>query len=62
MTSERLRYAQHLMANRSRSVPATCRELGGVPASTLYHYLNADGTLKAPGVKLLGTAIADKLT
>jgi hypothetical protein len=25
-----------------------------VPASTLYHYLHADGTLKAPGVRLLG--------
>ncbi len=55
MTPERLRYAQHLMADRSRSIPAICRELGGVPASTLYHYLHADGTLKAPGVELLGT-------
>ncbi len=35
MTAERLRYAQHLMADRERSVPAICRELGGVPASTL---------------------------
>ena len=54
ITPERLRYAQHLMADRSRSIPAICRELGGVPASTLYHYLHADGTLKAPGVELLG--------
>lgn len=54
MTPERLRYAQHLMADRSRSVPSICRELGGVPASTLYHYLRADGTLKAPGTRLLG--------
>ena len=54
MTPERLRYAQHLMADRSRSVPSICRELGGVPASTLYHYLHADGTLKAPGIRLLG--------
>jgi DNA invertase Pin-like site-specific DNA recombinase len=53
MTPERLRHAQHLMADRSRSIPAICRELGGVPASTLYHYLRADGTLKAPGVALL---------
>jgi len=53
MTPERLRYAQHLMADKSRSVPSICRELGGVPASTLYHYLHADGTLKAPGTKLL---------
>jgi DNA invertase Pin-like site-specific DNA recombinase len=54
MTPERLRYAQHLMADGSRSVPSICRELGGVPASTLYHYLHADGTLKAPGIALLG--------
>ena len=54
MTPERLRYAQHLMSNRTRSIPAICRELGDVPASTLYHDLHADGTLKATGVKLLG--------
>jgi hypothetical protein len=60
MTPERLRYAQHLMADRERSVPAICRELGDVPASTLYHYLHADGTLKATGLKLLGqTAVED---
>lgn len=58
MTPERLRYAQHLMADKSRSVPAICRELGGLPASTLYHYLHADGTLKAPGVRLLGAGDA----
>jgi len=45
MTPERLRYAQHLMADRERSVPSICRELGGVPASTLYHYLHADGSV-----------------
>jgi DNA invertase Pin-like site-specific DNA recombinase len=55
MTPERLRHAQHLMADRNRSIPAICRELGGMPASTLYHYLRADGTLKAPGIALLGT-------
>lgn len=54
MTPERLRYAQHLMADRTRSIPAICRELGDVPASTLYHYLHADGILKATGLKLLG--------
>ena len=54
MTPERLRYAQHLMSDRTRSIPAICRELGNVPASTLYHYLHADGTLKASGTKLLG--------
>ena len=54
MTHERLRYAQHLRGEKTRSVPSICRELGGVPASTLYHYLHADGTLKAPGIALLG--------
>jgi DNA invertase Pin-like site-specific DNA recombinase len=58
MTPERLRYAQHLMADGSRSVPSICRELGGMPASTLYHYLRADGTLKAPGARLLGAGHA----
>ena len=55
ITPERLRHAQHLMADQNHSIPAICRELGGIPASTLYHYLRADGTLKAPGVALLGT-------
>ena len=54
MTAEKLRYAQRLMADRTRSIPAICRELGDVPTSTLYHYLSADGTLKAPGRRLLG--------
>ena len=53
MTPERLRCAQHLMADQTRSIPAICRELGGVPASTFYHYLHADGSLTAPGRKLL---------
>lgn len=46
MTPERLRYAQHLMADQARSIPAICRELDDMPASTLYHYLHADGSLK----------------
>lgn len=54
MTSEKLRYAQHLMADQSRSIPAICHELGDLPASTLYHYLHANGSLKAPGRALLG--------
>jgi DNA invertase Pin-like site-specific DNA recombinase len=54
MTPEKLRYAQHLMADQSRSIPAICHELGGLPASTLYHYLHADGSLRAPGRALLG--------
>lgn len=53
MTLERLRYAQHLMADQTRSIPAICHELGDMPASTLYHYLHADGSLKEPGRKLL---------
>ncbi|MFL5282492.1 MAG: recombinase family protein [Rhodopila sp.] len=57
MTPERLRYAQHLMADQTRSIPAICRELGDLPASTLYHYVHADGSLKAPGRKLLDTAM-----
>ena len=55
MTPERLRYARHLMRDKSRSILSICRELGDVPASTLYHYLHADGTLKQPGLRLLGT-------
>ena len=58
MTPERLRHAQHLMADKNRSIPAICRELGGVPASTLYYYLHADGRLKTPGVTLLVTRAA----
>jgi len=53
MTLERLRYAQHLMADQARNIPAICHELGDMPVSTLYHYLHADGSLKAPGRKLL---------
>lgn len=45
-----------LMADQEPSVPAICCELGGVPASTLHHDLHADGTLRAPGARLLGTA------
>ena len=53
MTPEKLRYAQNLMADRARSIPEICRELGDIPTSTLYHYLHADGTLKDPGRRLL---------
>ncbi len=55
MTPERLRYAQHLMADQTRSIPSICRELGDLPTSTLYHYVHANGSLKAPGRKLLDT-------
>lgn len=53
MTAEKLRYAQHLMSDREHSIPSICAELGGIPASTLYHYVRADGGLKDPGVRLL---------
>lgn len=56
MTADRLRYACHLMADRTRSIPVICAELGGVRPSTLYHYLHADGSLKAAGRALLGVA------
>ena len=56
MTTDKLRYAQHLMADRERSIPSICAELGGIRPSTLYHYLHADGTLKKPGRDLLGGA------
>jgi len=58
MTPERLRYAQHLMADQTRSIPAICHELGDLPTSTLYHYLRADGSLKASGRRLLDTALS----
>jgi DNA invertase Pin-like site-specific DNA recombinase len=53
MTPERLRRAQQLMADRTRSIPSICRDLGNLPTSTLYHYLHPDGALKEPGRKLL---------
>ncbi len=55
MTAEKLRYAQHLMADRQRTIPSICQELGNIPPSTLYHYVHADGALKEPGKKLLQT-------
>lgn len=54
MTADKLRYARHLMADRERSIPSICAELGGIRPSTLYHYLHADGALKRPGQELLG--------
>ena len=53
MTAARLRFAQSLMADRTRSIPSVCRELGDISSSTLYHYVHADGTLKKPGLLLL---------
>lgn len=56
MTVDKLRYAAHLMADRTRSVADVCAELGGIRPSTLYHYLHADGALKAAGRGLLDQA------
>ena len=53
ITAKTLRYARRLTAYRSRSIPALCRELGGLPTSTLNHYLAADGTPAGPGRRLL---------
>ena len=35
MTREKLRYTQSLMADRTRSIPETCRKLGGIPPARL---------------------------
>lgn len=53
MTAEKLRYAQHLMADQTKSIPAICKELGDIPSSTLYHYVTAKGELKKDGIELL---------
>ena len=53
ITAKKLRYARRLTAYRSHSIPALCRELGGLPTSTLNHYLAADGTPEGPGRRLL---------
>lgn len=56
MTTDKLRYATHLMADSTRSIPDICSELGGIRPSTLYHYVRANGSLKTAGRKLLGAA------
>lgn len=53
MTAEKLKYAQHLMKDQSRSISSICKELGDIPCSTLYHYLTAKGELKQAGLSLL---------
>ncbi len=53
MTAEKLKYAQHLMQDQTKSIPAICRELGDIPSSTLYHYVTAKGELKKDGIELL---------
>ena len=36
MTAEKPHYAQRLMAERTRSIPAICREFDDLPTNTLY--------------------------
>ena len=55
MTAEKLRYAQHLMQDQTKSIPAICRELGDIPSSTLYQYVTAKGDFKKAGVDLLNS-------
>ena len=57
VTAAKLRYAQNLMADATRSIPSVCRELGDISSSTLYHYVHADGTLKDPGRLLLQSEV-----
>ena len=47
MTVDKLRYARHLMADRTRSIPDIRRELDDRPGSTLYHYLASSEGLYA---------------
>ena len=56
MTAEKLKYAQHLMADQTKSIPAICKELGDIPSSTLYHYVTAKKKKKKAGVDLLAKA------
>ena len=35
MTAEKLKYAQHLMADQTKSIPAICKELGDIPSRTM---------------------------
>ena len=53
MTAEKLQYAQYLMQDQTKSIPAICKELGDILSSTLYHYVTAKGELKKAGVDLL---------
>ncbi|MDE0208082.1 MAG: hypothetical protein OXP66_18855 [Candidatus Tectomicrobia bacterium] len=49
MNPEKLCCTQNLTADQTRSISDICRELGGIPASALYPYLFAGGTLKDTG-------------
>ena len=57
MTPDKLRYARHLIADPARSILSIQAEMGGMPASTLYHSLHPDGRLKKPGRALLGEGV-----
>ena len=50
-----LRMAMHAMADRNTLVHDLAKRLG-MTTTTLYMYVNGDGTVKAPGQKLLDAA------
>ena len=55
MDVETLRLAMHAMADRETIAQDLAKRLG-MTTTTLYMYLNGDGTVKAPGQKLLDAA------
>ena len=50
-----LRMATHAMADRNAVVQDLVKRLG-ITTSTLYMYVNGDGSVKEPGQKLLDAA------
>ena len=52
-----LRMAMRAMASRDTNVQDLTQRLG-ITTTTLYMYVNGDGTVKAPGQKLLDAAVA----
>ena len=50
-----LRMAMHAIADRNTNAPDLANRLG-ITTTTLYMYVNGDGTAKAPGQKLLDAA------
>lgn len=52
MTPAKLRMAQAAMANRDTSVEELCKELG-ITRTTLYRYVDENGTIREYGRKLL---------
>ena len=50
-----LRLAMHAMADRDTIVQDLVKRLG-ITTTTLYTYVNGDGTVKEPGQKLLDAA------